>query len=112
MLAGSGDGRILNLRRSGRQRVEVGLPELAPPKRPSAAGGPQTSVAATRQSAANFPVSGKECGALPRRRYARKILDVRLFEDESYSDIAILIIDQLGTPGEGTRPTRRRFCGV
>jgi hypothetical protein len=24
--------------------------------------------------AANFPVSGKECGALPRRRYARKVL--------------------------------------
>jgi hypothetical protein len=24
--------------------------------------------------AATFPVSGKECGALPRRRYARKVL--------------------------------------
>jgi hypothetical protein len=28
-----------------------------------------------RQSAANFPVSGKECGALPRRRYAGKGLN-------------------------------------
>ena len=26
-------------------------------------------VAASRQSAADLPVSGKECGALPRRRY-------------------------------------------
>ncbi len=34
----------------------------------------KNSVAATRQSAANFPVSGKECGALPRRRYAGKVL--------------------------------------
>jgi len=34
-----------------------------------------TGVAATRQSAANFPVSGKACGALPRRRYARKVLE-------------------------------------
>jgi len=26
-------------------------------------------------------------------------------------DPAILIMDQIGTPGEGTRPTRGRFCG-
>ena len=24
---------------------------------------------------------------------------------------AILIMDEMGTPGEGTRPTRWRFCG-
>jgi len=35
-------------------------------------------VAATRQSAANFPVADKACGALPRRRYAGKVLKVSL----------------------------------
>jgi len=34
----------------------------------------QNPVAASRQSAANLLFSGKECGALPRRRYAREIL--------------------------------------
>jgi len=34
----------------------------------------ENPVAATRQSAANFPVSGKKCGALPSRRYAGKVL--------------------------------------
>ena len=33
-----------------------------------------THVTASWQSAANFPVSGIACGALPRRRYAGKVL--------------------------------------
>ena len=34
----------------------------------------QNPVAASRQSAANLLFSGKKCGVLPRRRYAREIL--------------------------------------
>jgi len=29
---------------------------------------------------------------------------------EELPDPAVLIMDEMGTPGEGTRPTRGRFC--
>jgi len=38
-------------------------------------------VAASRQSAANFVVSGKACGALPRRRYRSQWSRTSIFDN-------------------------------
>jgi D-arabinose 1-dehydrogenase-like Zn-dependent alcohol dehydrogenase len=35
--------------------------------------GPAMHIVSCLRTAANFPVSGKECGALPRRRYTSKV---------------------------------------
>jgi hypothetical protein len=45
---------------------------------------------------------------------SREIFDVVNERDEvieQKSRPAILIMDEMGVPGEGTRPTRGRFCG-
>src|SRR5450759_3374438 len=78
------------------------------PPRPNAIYSAEKPVAATRQSAANFPVSGKACGARPSRRYGALRKYLHHFRRAELNEALIL----LGKLKWGSRSSPLRNAGT